>query len=169
VAGCNLNGLPAIDLDGPWASGLGNTGVILVLSGLSKTKHQGLTLVELIVAVAIAAILVGVAIPSFFNLIADNRLTALTNELVTDMHYARSEAVTRELPVTICASEDGESCSGRNDWSSGWIVFTDASGSNGEYDAEDELLINNQSDTDQISLLSENEYVRFSSRGRSIE
>jgi type IV fimbrial biogenesis protein FimT len=140
-----------------------------VLSRLPKTEHQGLTLVELIGAVAIAAILVGVAIPSFFSLIADNRLTALTNELVTDMHYTRSEAVTRELPVAICASEDGESCSGRNDWSSGWIVFTDTTGSSGEFDAEDELLLYNRSESDRISLLSENSYVRFSSRGRSIE
>lgn len=136
---------------------------------LSHIKHQGLTLVELIAAVAIAAILVGVGVPSFFNLIADNNLTVATNELVTDMHYARSEAVSRVTPVAVCASDDGESCSGDSDWGNGWIVFTDATGTSGVFDADDELLYVNRVEGGKIRIAAVNSYVRYSSTARAIK
>jgi type IV fimbrial biogenesis protein FimT len=156
-----------IDLDVP--DKLDKDRRILVLNRSSQIKHQGLTLVELLMAMAIAAILLGIGVPSFFNLIADNRLTVATNELVADMHYARSEAVTRESPVAVCASEDGETCSGELDWGSGWIVFTDASGTNGIFDGSDEVLLINISDSDKIEIPAVNPYVRFSSTARAIK
>ncbi|MCG7952914.1 MAG: GspH/FimT family pseudopilin [Candidatus Thiodiazotropha endolucinida] len=140
-----------------------------MLGRFSRINHQGLTLLELLVAVVIAAILFGVGIPSFFNLIANNRLTVATNELVTSMHYARSEAVTREIPVSVCASEDGQSCSGSTDWGSGWIVFTDINGTNGMLDADDELLYSNLTDSDSIRIAAEYKYVRYSPRARAIQ
>jgi type IV fimbrial biogenesis protein FimT len=139
-----------------------------VLSKLSPIDHFGFTLVELMVTIAIAAVLVGVVIPGFFNLIANNRLTVATNELVTCMHFARSEAVRSEVPVSICASTDGQSCSGDLDWGRGWIIFSDKNGTNGMMDGDDELLYSTTIEGDGIRIASENSYVRFSPRGRSI-
>ena len=49
--------------------------------------------------------------------------------MVTAFNLARMEAIRRGTPVSVCASADQASCSGANDWASGWIVFTDANGS----------------------------------------
>jgi type IV fimbrial biogenesis protein FimT len=121
------------------------------------------------VTVSIAAILFGVVVPGFADLFANNRLATTTNELVSSIHYARSEAVRMEVPVSICASEDGESCSGGTDWGDGWVVFTDSSGSKGFLDGDDDLLYTNQTVGTGIIIAAENSYVRFSSLGRAIE
>jgi type IV fimbrial biogenesis protein FimT len=57
--------------------------------------NTGFTLLELMITIAIAGILVGVAIPSFTSIITSNRLTAYANELVTALNLARNEAVKR--------------------------------------------------------------------------
>jgi type IV fimbrial biogenesis protein FimT len=118
--------------------------------------------------VATAVILLGVVIPGFTNLIANNRLTVATNELVTCLNLARYEAVRSEVPVSVCASADGQSCSGDLDWGRGWIVFSDRDGSKGMLDGGDVLIYSNNIEGDNIRIVSENKYVRFSPRGRSI-
>lgn len=139
-----------------------------MLNRSSKFNHLGLTLVELMTGIVIASTLLGVGVPSFFNLIAENRLAVATNELIASMHYARSEAVRREIPVSICASVDGQSCSGDTEWGKGWIAFTDENGMNGELDAGDDLIFTNQTEGGRIRIAAENAYVRYSPRGRSI-
>ncbi len=89
-------------------------------------KSSGFTLYELMVIVAVAAILASVAIPGFRNLVFNSRSVAHTNDVVTALNLARSEATRRRFPVAVCASADGASCSGSNDWSTGWIVRTPA-------------------------------------------
>ena len=79
--------------------------------------NSGFTLMELMVTIAIAAILVGIAIPSFTSIITSNRLTTSANELVTALNLARSEAVKRGQQVVV-------SKTGAN-WENGWQVFVD--------------------------------------------
>lgn len=104
-------------------------------------KHvflRGFTLVELVVVMALVALLVTIGIPGFNNVIRDNRLITGTNELVASMALARSEAVKRGIPVTVCASTDGAACTASN-WEQGWIVFTDQ-GVAGTVDGDDTML-----------------------------
>lgn len=95
----------------------------------------GFTLVELLIVMAIAAILAVVGVPSMWNFIQNTRTTAQANELVTAINLARSEAVKRGEDIEVCASNDGATCDGN--WTDGWIV-REATGGNAvirEWDA----------------------------------
>lgn len=87
-------------------------------------KQQGFTLVELMVTITVLAIVVGIAVPSFYAQIQNNRALALGEEFSGALNYARSEAVKRGTRISLCASSDGKKCSG--DWQQGWIAFVDA-------------------------------------------
>ena len=95
---------------------------------------RGFTLVELLITIVVASILIAVAVPAFSSFVQNNRIAAQTNELVTAIATARSEAIKRKQDVTVCNSSDGATCTGS--WSQGWILFTDTN-SNGTVDAGD--------------------------------
>jgi type IV fimbrial biogenesis protein FimT len=98
--------------------------------GKKQGMHQpfrddsGFTLVELMVTIAVLAILLAIGIPAFASLIASNRLTSATNELIASLQTARTEALRRNVRVTVCPAAPGATaCSG--DWRDGWIAFVD--------------------------------------------
>ena len=89
-------------------------------------KYQkAFTLIELMVTVAVAAIVLGLAIPSFNTQIRNNASSALGGELVGALGYARAEAIKRAARVSICPSSNGTSCLTAADWAKGWMVFVD--------------------------------------------
>ncbi len=100
----------------------------------------GFTLLELMITLAIAAILLSVGVPSFRTLIKDSHLTTANNDLVTAFNVARSEAVKRGLRVTVCKSANQTSCATSNNWDQGWLVFTDEN-NNGIYNSATETLL----------------------------
>jgi type IV fimbrial biogenesis protein FimT len=67
---------------------------------LKLEKPRGFTLIELMVVVALAAVLLALAVPNFVATLAKNRFEGAVNEMVTDIQYARSEAVSRNVDVT---------------------------------------------------------------------
>jgi len=77
------------------------------------------------VVVALVSILACLAVGPFKGLLDRNRIAGEITGFVGDLQYARSEAITRGLPVTVCASIDGVSCASANVWHSGWVVFVD--------------------------------------------
>ncbi len=89
------------------------------------TRQDGVTLIEMLVTMAVAAILLAAAVPSFNALVQNNRAAAQVNDLVGAMHTARGEAIKRGFPVTLCSSANQSACSGGLSWSGGWIVFQD--------------------------------------------
>ncbi|MES2822598.1 MAG: GspH/FimT family pseudopilin [Pseudomonadota bacterium] len=98
---------------------------ILLSTGFKSqptAKHQGFTLLELIITVAIVAILSAAAIPSFSELIMKSRLTSQARGLMASALLARSEAIKRNQAVTLCASSNGSTCNGT--WANGWIVLS---------------------------------------------
>jgi type IV fimbrial biogenesis protein FimT len=89
-------------------------------------RALGFTLIELMVTIAIAAVLAGLAAPSFRELIASNRLKSHTSALHSSLLQARSEAIKRNSRVVLCKSPDGATCVTTGDWQQGWVVFSDA-------------------------------------------
>ncbi len=105
-----------------------------------KTRSQGMTLLELMAAIAVLGILTAIAVPSFRQFTANSRTTAATNDLVTALNVARSEALRRATNVVVCASSDEASCSGSVNWANGWVAFADPNG-NGTVDANEIIQV----------------------------
>lgn len=85
-----------------------------------KHKHSGLTLVELMIILAILAIVSQIALPAWQQFIAKQRSQALQNSLERSVFQARSLAISQRIRIELCGSTDGESCS--TNWSKGWII-----------------------------------------------
>jgi len=88
---------------------------------------RGFKMVELVISLAVVAIIASSALPSFSEQIRRSRTTAISSDLRGDLVYARSEATKRNLGVIACpASATSGGCAAGTDWSMGWIVCTDA-------------------------------------------
>jgi type IV fimbrial biogenesis protein FimT len=83
----------------------------------------GYSLYELIMTLAVAAVVLGLGVPPLGHLVADQRLGVESNALFHAIHRARQESIVRRRVVSICASNDAEYCDPDGDWSRGWIVF----------------------------------------------
>ena len=93
---------------------------------MSMEKQKGFTLVELLITIVVISILLAAAVPSFMQAIKNNRVTGQATSFVISSQMARNEAVKRGAGTTMCAANaDMDACSGSNDWSTGWIVFSD--------------------------------------------
>lgn len=80
---------------------------------------------ELLFTVGIIFALLTMAVPSFQGVIQGGRITTATNDLVSALNLARSEAIRRNLRTTVCTSASGTACTPGSGWEQGWIVFTD--------------------------------------------
>lgn len=95
-------------------------------------RPQGFTLIELMVTVAVAAILLAIATPSFTSIINSNRLTSASNEMVATLQAARMEAVRLNTTVNVCTGCDGNAGS--------LVAFVDAN-DNGDADAGEPVRV----------------------------
>lgn len=96
---------------------------------MGKKHREGFTLIELLVLMMVVAIALGIGVPAFRDMTANGRMAAAANDLVSSLHAARGEALTRSRSVTLCASSDWDaerpSCDGAGTLFDGWIVFVD--------------------------------------------
>lgn len=91
-----------------------------------KCRQIGFTLIELLVVVGMVAILASLATPSFRTLLVKRSVQTAADSLVSDMRYARSEALKRSTVTYICRSTSGTDCAAAvGSWNDGWIVFVD--------------------------------------------
>lgn len=94
---------------------------------MSIPINKGFTLIELMVTISIGAILLAIAVPSYQSFVSSSRMTAQSNDFLSALQLARSEAVKRGTLVSLCKSADGAACIVTGTWAQGWIVFVDGS------------------------------------------
>ncbi|MGE3296762.1 MAG: GspH/FimT family protein [Porticoccaceae bacterium] len=90
--------------------------------GAGRARSTGLTIIELVVAVVVLAVLVASALPAMTRLLLDADRSAVLSELTAALNLARAEAQGRGLPVVVCRSSDAATC-GSGTWETGWLVF----------------------------------------------
>ena len=94
-----------------------------------KQPSRGVTLLELLVTLAVAGVLAMLAAPSLRNLVLRQSVDSAANLLVSDVRYARSEALKRSRVVMICASSTGTACTTSGAaWRNGWMVCVPSNG-----------------------------------------
>lgn len=96
----------------------------MAMTRTMRKASSGFTLVELMVTLAVLAILTAFALPSFRDTIRRNHVSSASNALLADLTYARAEAIDRGQVVTLCPSTTGSSCATGSAWGSGWLVYT---------------------------------------------
>ena len=101
----------------------------VVLLIISMNKMKGFTLLELMITLAIVAIVVSFGVPSFRGIIMDNRLVSQTNQFIRSINLARSAAVSFQRNAVLCVSTNYDAavptCAAGTDWSNGWIIWID--------------------------------------------
>lgn len=94
-------------------------------------RHGGFTLVELMISLAVLAILIAMAVPSLREIGLNSRSSGMINTLLADLSVARSEAVKTARATYVTAAG--------GDWAQGWNIWTDANG-NGVRDGDEPTL-----------------------------
>ncbi len=131
--------------------------------------QRGFTLVELMVTVAVVAILAAIAFPSFESTMRSNRVATTTNELISSISLTRSEAMRNPNGAALCTSRTGEACDG--EWSDGWLVWIDTDG-DGELDSGERVVRFTQANSKLVFVGSSGgddetaKRIRFDQRGR---
>jgi type IV fimbrial biogenesis protein FimT len=108
----------------------------------NRRLERGLTIVELMTALALAAVILGMAVPSFRRLWGAVSLGSGASQMMASLHRARSAAILRNVPVVVCLSADDSTCLvSAAERASGWLVFQDVHRRLPlQLESEDELL-----------------------------
>jgi type IV fimbrial biogenesis protein FimT len=115
--------------------------------------HGGYSLYELIMTLGLVAVILTLGLPSFGSLVADKRLRVETDALFHAIHLARKSSIVRRRVVSLCPSDDGQSCRPGYDWSQGWIVFANVDRDDPPQVDENEPIISRHSVDDTVQIL----------------
>lgn len=145
------------------------------------TRQRGFTLIELMVTVAIVAILVALAAPSLQTFIVRNKFSSIGNEFSGSVLRARNEAVSKNICTIMCMSDTVDDATpfckqSGQDWQVGWIVFMNSTcdpdygkdaGTN-KIDPADMLVARRPANPDYTLMAQSNtRKIQFNARGNS--
>jgi type IV fimbrial biogenesis protein FimT len=134
---------------------------------LARSRRRGgFTLVELMVTVAVAAIVVAMGVPSFLRALARHAILAHAEELQDAVRIGRNEAMKRSGPVLLCRTEAASPghCAGTSgNWQT-WLLFADLARS-GAFAAGDPILRQHVDTSARMTVTSETSAIRFEATG----
>lgn len=131
-----------------------------------RNTATGFTLIELMVTIALMAILLGIAAPSFVTFKRNSELTSIANNFLAALNAARTEAMKRNMFALVMPANND------NDWSQGWNVFVDTN-DNGVFDSGDIVVMQQEAPPPYITLTgngstaASRSYVRYDGSGFS--
>jgi type IV fimbrial biogenesis protein FimT len=101
---------------------------------------KGFTLIELLAVIGILGVISALAFPAFNYLLEKEQASAFSYKLYRYLNYARSEAITKNITTTVCASKNNLDCSKNKDWSNQHILIFIDFNSNGKRDQDDIIV-----------------------------
>lgn len=126
----------------------------------STRRSDGFTLLELMLVLAILALLTTLAAPSWRAFLASQHHSIAVNELMAALRYTRSEAVKSGLRVTACTRTGTAQKCGDSNWSDGWLVFIDGN-SNGSREDDEKILRQHEALYLQVSATGNRKVRRY--------
>ena len=142
---------------------------------MDRYRQQGFSLLELMVTLLVVGVVLGFGVPNFMEFQRNSAMTAVANDLVSGIYLARTEAVKRQSPVTLCASANATTAAptcgvGPN---TGFIVFVDdanpaipaGTDANAVVDAGEVVLLQHDAPTGTINIASDSIYVTYMPNG----
>lgn len=131
-----------------------------------KHKYAGYTLIELMIALSLMAILMAYGLPNYYSFKQNQIMRQEVNRLVGSINFARNHSINASEYVVLCATQSMTSCDGATDWHGGWMVFLDNNETR-EFDDGDQLLMFEHGINHNISATSSQyrQKIRFDQMG----
>lgn len=130
------------------------------------SANRGFTMIEVMIVMAIMAILFGIALPEFENFFNNTRRSSAITLLMADLNQARAEAIKRNRRALVCVKDAaGTACGTGTNWQDGWLVCADEDSDN-DCDAAD--IINQRPALDRkLTLVGTAAVMRFNPNGNN--
>ena len=128
-----------------------------------NSRSRGFTLFELMMVLALAAIILGIGVPNFRDFQRNNRLTVAANDVLGMVITSRAEALRRQITISMCPSADPEDEDATCGDGAGWIVFEDPD-ANCERGADEDWISGTRVDTD-VNASSNTDCISFATTG----
>lgn len=130
-------------------------------------KDAGLTLIELLTTLTIAALTLTVGLPAFSGTLERTRVSTAMHQVSADLAMARSTAIMRRAQVVVCPRTANHRCRDDSDWSHGWIVFIDSDGNRQPDEDAHILRVTDPPARHSLSIDSTRRFLRYQRDGRS--
>ena len=128
----------------------------------SGRRTRGITLLELLFAMALLALVLGFGAPGFHEIALNARRAEQVNALLRGLHLARSTAILRAQPVVLCKSGATRQCvSDTRTWSEGWLIFANRDRDSPPRVDPDEDVLAMQPPTEHVTLRANRHAVTY--------
>jgi type IV fimbrial biogenesis protein FimT len=133
---------------------------------MTSPRQRGFTLLELMIVLAVSAVILSIGIPNFREFRLNSRMTTIANDFLTTLVNARSEALKRQDTVSVCYSATPGDAAAACDAvaPTGWIAFADANG-NCLRDAFEEVVSTGERPADEVDAAANGNCASFGANG----